>query len=102
MFKELQKNRKGFVLVLVLGIIAIMIIMAVSIVGINVTEVMQLEDVADNLVAEELAKKYYWRKYYNILVPNSYTEVVGGRQYVIEIEIPAGPEPRNIIVNVTY
>jgi len=102
MFKQLQNNESGIILITVLIIIFILMLLAVSKLSIEVTEVQQLEDLAGKTIAKELALLYYWRVYYNSNYPIEHIDYISGRQYNTYINVIVNTPVNNIIINVVY
>ena len=102
MFTQLKKDQSGLILVTVLIIILTMTIFAIGVLSINIGEVIKIEGLSDGIIAEELARKYYWWAYYNVLASNSYTETIQGRTYTINISWTPPPPPQNVVINVLY
>ncbi|OGX07824.1 MAG: hypothetical protein A2Z88_08655 [Omnitrophica WOR_2 bacterium GWA2_47_8] len=102
MFKQLRNNESGIILVTVLIIIFVLMLLAVSKLAIDVSEVQQLEDIGAKTVAQELALLYYWRIYYNANYPLNHVDYITGRQYNTYITLSGTPPMTNVVVNVVY
>ena len=103
MFKQLQKNKNGIILVTVLIISLVMAIIAVGILSLNVSQVMTGEDVTRSMVAEYFGRMLLWMIYYNNLsnhpISSSATQILDGTVYTAIID---QPNPGNYVITVNY
>lgn len=106
MFRQLRQNESGIILVTVLIISLVMAIIAVSILSLNVSQVMTGEDVTRSMVAEYFGRMILWMIYYNNLanrpISSSATQTLDGTTYtatITETIIPGNPTNYAITVN---
>ena len=80
----------------------VLMILTISIISINVSEVQNLQNIADDVVARGLAERVYWQIYYNNAAIVNSTEMVNNKLFNILVYVTPGPSPQNIIINVPY
>jgi len=114
MLKQLRNNENGVVFVIVLSIILVMGVLAISILGINITQVITTERAIQDTQAEVLAVgalSYAFANYMSsapadVGVSISYTENLGTTGFSIianriGLGLP-GYATSNVIIDVTY
>lgn len=109
MLRQLRANDQGIVFVTVLLIIIVMMILTISIVSLNVTQVVNTAGEAKNIQAQYLAMGAIPLLYANQWSTSrgasvTYTETLGGTQFTILANLngPGLYNTNSLFVNVAY
>lgn len=113
MLKDLKNNRHGIVFVTVLIIITIAMVLAISTLSVNVSQVKSAEGEVRYLQAQALAEGGFARIYMDQLSDSpqdrlSYTEQLGNTLYTIDTAVsrgtagPTGSDSYKAVANVTF
>ncbi len=111
MLRQLRENDQGVVFVTVLMIIIVMMILTVSIVSLNVTQVMRTAGESKHIQAEYLALgaiPYLYANQWTVSADNTitYTETLDGTLFTVIANLSgsglAGYATNNLAITVTY
>ena len=111
MLRQLKANNQGIVFVTVLMVIIVMMILTVSIVSLNVTQVLRTSGEVKHVQAEYLALgaiPYLYANQWTVSPDNTitYTETLGGVPFTVVANLGGpglgGYNTTSLFVNVTY
>ena len=105
MFRQLQNNESGIILVTVIIISLVMSILAIGILSINTSQVKSSEQIVRDMIAELFARSVYWEIQANSIngatsFANQVVKVINNLTYTANIYVGSDSPPSlNIVVS---
>jgi Tfp pilus assembly protein PilV len=98
--RKIRDDNSGVIMITVLVAVLVMTVVAIGILGVNITQVSTSASVVDNIKAEQLAigafYRYHQQKIEGLNGALPTTEVIDNQTYQIDIVETAGIGPNNV------